>query len=209
MPQFCGHNASAVVLFWWMHFFMVLLRSLFFCMSVHLYIVLCLVSMCEWWVVNALFFRQSVRIFLLNFHLYGRQFVHRIQCFTCHAANTHSLIHMNVWSTTTTAAKKSQKRIFSPNINRPVNQPASQFNVIEYSEILYDNNWTQLQIGAHFIKVREKKQCTRCTWRVRDTTLIICAFRVCTCLFRNATALCWSNNCEQFFKCNDRSSTCH
>lgn len=111
----------------------------------------------EWLNAFMLFFMQTVRTFLLNFHLYGRQFVHRIQCFTCHAANTHSLIHMNVWSTTTTAAKKNQKRIFSPNINRPVNQPASQFNVIEYSEILYDNNWTQLQIGAHFIKVREKK----------------------------------------------------
>lgn len=110
--------------------------------------------------------------------------------YTCHAANTHSLIHMNVCSATTAAATriKTITNAFYHSVS--TKQPTtSHFNVIEYSEIVCDNNCTRLQIGAHF--GAKKSRVLQCTWRVRETTLIFCV-HLCLRLSAKVQPLCVS-----------------
>lgn len=140
----------------------------------------CIVCLLYVWVfVRVYIVFHAICIFLLNFHLYGHQFIHRIQCFTCHAANAHSLIHMNVWSTTAAAAeKKSQTHFltrYQPN-SQPVSRPANSLslNKVKFYTIITEPNCKLVHISQKC----EKTQCTQCTWRVRenhfDNLCILC-----------------------------------
>lgn len=98
-----------------------------------------------------------IYIFLLNFHLYGISLFIALQCYACHAANTHLLIHMNVWTSTaiTNEEKKSQTHFLTQ--YQPNNQPTNSMslNIVKFYTIITAPDW---QIGAHFIKGRGKKR---------------------------------------------------